>query len=693
VSRPIVKSTGSGESNGALIFGIFLGQKELEHLISLANVQFELIPVISSRLPDDMKMAMYEISDDVPVALKIINKDQIAGYTVINDIANLPQLVLKISMERVIAKKANNTILFLHLILLIVGIIYCVFFSVIMEKTVTARIASLNTDVNKISHGEDPALRVSCKGNDELTLLSKSINSMLDKLEDQKKELSRYNDEMSLIMNTLQIGLFSINESFIINPVHSRSSEVILGQSTLAGKDIFTVLQIHPQTKLYNDFMDFLSLLKIGALPDSEMQGLNPCDELQLKIMDKIKWVRLEFFQMHRVKLDQDHILVELKDITNEKLLTEKIKQSEQENIQLKAIAEDPELFNEYLYESIQILEQAEITIRKLEEDSNVFLIHEVFRNIHLLKGSSDSFEMAEIAQTAGILEDELDKIRNANACSSENIASIKSQLLKLSQIIYHTITHVKSILGEEHLLEHPQIILKLSLDKLQSEYGYIITLLSENIEPQSIPKVINIVRDQFRRLRLEPARKGFSKTFKAVPSLIKRLNKNCNFIVKGENCLIDCILARKLNEPLLHTIRNAFDHGVEPPWERLEKGKKENATIICSFRREVGLLIIEISDDGRGIDPDIVFRKAKSLELVPDALPDNPTRDQILDLIFLPGFSTTDTVSMVSGRGVGLYSVHQVIKVELGGSIKISTCKNSGTSFTFIVPETAEIT
>jgi signal transduction histidine kinase/HAMP domain-containing protein len=639
-----------------------------------------------------MKMAMYEISDKMPVALKIINKDQIAGYSVINDVVNLPQLILKICMERVIAKRANITILFLHLILLIVGIIYCVFFSLLMEKTVTARIASLNNDVKKISQGGDPALRVSCKGKDELTLLSKSMNSMLDTLENQKKELSRYNDEMSLIMNTLQIGLFSINENFIINPVHSRSSEVILGQSHLAGKDIFTVLQIQPQTKLYNDFMDFLSLLKIGALPESEMKGLNPCDELQLKIIDKIKWVRFEFFQMHQIKLDQDHILVEMKDITNEKVLTEKIKQSEQENIQLKAIAEDPELFREYLYESIQILEQAETNIKKLEEESNVFLIHEVFRNIHLLKGSSDSFEMAEIAHTAGILEDELDKIRSAHKYSSENIESIKSLLLKLSQIIYHTITNVKSILGEEHILEQPQITLRLSFDKLQSEYRYIVKLLSENIELQKNSKVINIVRDHYRRLRLEPARKGFSKTFKAVPSLIKRLNKNCNFIVKGEDCLIDCILARKLNEPLLHTIRNAFDHGVEPPLERLEKGKNENATITCSFRREIESLIIEISDDGRGIDPDMIFQRAKKSGLVSEELFNNPTREQILDLIFLPGFSTVDTVSMVSGRGVGLYSVHQVIKIELGGSIKISTCKNSGTTFTFIVPEVAEI-
>jgi two-component system chemotaxis sensor kinase CheA len=176
------------------------------------------------------------------------------------------------------------------------------------------------------------------------------------------------------------------------------------------------------------------------------------------------------------------------------------------------------------------------------------------------------------------------------------------------------------------------------------------------------------------------------------VPSLIKRLNKNCNFIVKGEDCLIDCILARKLNEPLLHTIRNAFDHGVEPPLERLEKGKNENATITCSFRREIESLIIEISDDGRGIDPDMIFQRAKKSGLVSEELFNNPTREQILDLIFLPGFSTVDTVSMVSGRGVGLYSVHQVIKIELGGSIKISTCKNSGTTFTFIVPEVAEI-
>jgi sensor domain CHASE-containing protein/signal transduction histidine kinase len=688
VSRPILKSDGSGSSHGTLIFGIFLDQSEINRLIQIANVQFEIRPATSDSLPDDMRDAQLEISNLLPMPLKVLNRDFLAGYATINDIQNQPKLVLKITMERAISKQANATITFLHAMFLIIGIIYCIFFTIIIEKTVTSKITILNNEVDKITSSGDQNLRVTCTGNDELTLFSHSINTMLETLAINKREIDRHNYEMRLIMDTLQVGLFSINEDFIINPVHSKSSEVILGVSPLAGRDIFSILQIPPQSKQYSDFNDFLALLKIGALPDSEMQGLNPCDEIRFSAGDTLKWLRLEFFQMHRSDQGCNHILVEVKDITHEKNLTEKIKKSEQENIQLKAIAEDPDLFKEYLFESVQILEQTDNIIQQIEKQPSMELVHEAFRYIHLLKGSSDSFGMVEFAEAAGILEDQLDKLRNSVQFSQEDLCDVTSALLTLSQILYHTINEVKAILGDVLLLEQPQIILRLPFEKLQSEYEYSIRLLSEKMEPQCQTEVLSLISEQYRHLRLEPARKGFSKAFKAVPSLIKRLNKNCVFIVKGEDCLVDCLLSRKLNEPIIHIIRNAFDHGIEEKWERLEIGKEETAKVICSIRRDAGSLVIEISDDGRGINLDKVKETALKKGLLTEEALKNLNRESIINLIFIPGFSTCDAVSMTSGRGVGLNSVYQVIKTELSGSIKIYTNKNNGTTFTLTIPE-----
>lgn len=687
VARPIIHSDCTGPSNGTLIFGIFIDRNEIDNLTRISNVQFDIRPATSDNLPEDMRDALFQISTAEPILLKALNKNNLAGYAIINDVLNLPSLMLKMNMERVISKQANATIAFLHAMFLIIGIIYCVFFTFIMEKTVTSKITTLNNEIDKITSSGDQNLRVTSTGNDELTRFSRSINSMLETLAINKRELDRYNYEMRLIMDTLQVGLFSINEDFIINPVYSRSSEMILGVSPLAGRDIFSVLHITPKSKLFSDFYDFLSLLKIGALPDSEMQGLNPCDEIQVSTDNKNKWLRLEFFQMHRPELAGNHILVEVKDVTNEKILTEKIKLSEQENIQLKAIAEDPDLFKEYLFESVQILEQTDNIIRQIEEKPALELVHEAFRYIHLLKGSSDSFGMVEFAEAAGILEDELDIVRTSARFEEQDIYNVRNSLLILSQILYRTINDVKTILGDE-LLEQPQIILKLSLERLHSEYEYFVRLLSEKTAPQCQPEVLSLISEQYRHLRLEPARKGFSKAFKAVPPLIKRLDKNCVFIVKGEDCLVDCLLARKLNEPILHMIRNAFDHGIEATWERLETGKDETAKVICAFRREAGSLVIEISDDGRGINIDKIKETALKKGLITEDSLKNLTRESILNHIFIPGFSTSDEVSMISGRGVGLDSVYQVIKTELSGSIKICTNKNNGTTFTLTIPE-----
>jgi sensor domain CHASE-containing protein len=168
VARPVLRSDGSGEPNGALIFGIFFRKKEKEHLSELAYITFDILPVTSPRLPEDMRNALLKISDASPVHLNVINKDKIAGYRVINDIVNHPGLVMKITMERVIAKRAQTTLHFLHYLFLIIGIIYCVVFTIIMEKVVTSRITKVNNDVNKISSSGNHTLRVSCDGNDEL---------------------------------------------------------------------------------------------------------------------------------------------------------------------------------------------------------------------------------------------------------------------------------------------------------------------------------------------------------------------------------------------------------------------------------------------------------------------------------------------------------------------------------------------
>jgi two-component system chemotaxis sensor kinase CheA len=156
-----------------------------------------------------------------------------------------------------------------------------------------------------------------------------------------------------------------------------------------------------------------------------------------------------------------------------------------------------------------------------------------------------------------------------------------------------------------------------------------------------------------------------------------------------GEDTEIDRSIVEALSDPLTHIIRNSLDHGIEFPEERVRRGKNEKGTVSVSARRQGGNIVIELEDDGRGIDTDSIRRKA--LELGMSGV-ESFTETQLLELIFLPGFSTKEVVTDVSGRGVGMDVVATRIRGDLKGDVMLRTEKNRGTRVTLFLPLTLTI-
>jgi len=156
-----------------------------------------------------------------------------------------------------------------------------------------------------------------------------------------------------------------------------------------------------------------------------------------------------------------------------------------------------------------------------------------------------------------------------------------------------------------------------------------------------------------------------------------------------GEDTELDKYLAEEIVDPLMHLMRNSIDHGIESPIERKKKGKKETGTISLKAYQKGNHVLIAIRDDGAGIDIERVREKAieKGLITADSGLDEK----EIIDLIFTPGFSTMDTVSEVSGRGVGMDVVKEKLSA-LGGFAEIESIKDAGTSFTLTLPITLAI-
>jgi two-component system chemotaxis sensor kinase CheA len=171
--------------------------------------------------------------------------------------------------------------------------------------------------------------------------------------------------------------------------------------------------------------------------------------------------------------------------------------------------------------------------------------------------------------------------------------------------------------------------------------------------------KQIDLMTNELQLLVMKTRMVKIGKVFTRFPRLIRDLSKEAGkkikLILKGEETELDKTLIEEINDPLVHLVRNSIDHGIEPPDERKSKGKNPTGTIILSAEQEGNNIIINVTDDGGGINPELIREKAVSKGLISEEKAKELSKQDILNLIFLPGFSTAKVVTNISGRGVGM--------------------------------------
>jgi two-component system, chemotaxis family, sensor histidine kinase and response regulator PixL len=198
-------------------------------------------------------------------------------------------------------------------------------------------------------------------------------------------------------------------------------------------------------------------------------------------------------------------------------------------------------------------------------------------------------------------------------------------------------------------------------------------------------------VRNDLLWVRMFPLLDTLQRFPRMVRDLATEYHKQVAVILSGTNTLVDKAILDKLNDPLLHLVRNAFDHGVELPDDRLAQGKPAEATIEIRAYYRGNQTYIEVRDDGRGIDLEKVKSKAISKKLISEEEAKTLSTEQIQEFLFAPGFSTAAQVSELSGRGVGLDTVRSQIRLLKGG-ITIQSELGKGTTFTMRLPLTLTV-
>ncbi len=224
---------------------------------------------------------------------------------------------------------------------------------------------------------------------------------------------------------------------------------------------------------------------------------------------------------------------------------------------------------------------------------------------------------------------------------------------------------------------------------ELRDRFGHSTLVLDVYKISQSLEQRLLELQGQVLEIRMVPIGQIFGRLSQVIKRYSREAGKQIELVMYGEDTELDKYLAEEVIDPLVHIVRNAIDHGLELPEERMKKGKPPHGTISLKASQRGNHVVIEASDDGRGIDFDAVARKAAEKGIIEKGAV--LQRRELLELIFAPGFSTKDSVSEVSGRGVGLDIVRDKLS-SMGGFSDVDTVFDKGTKFVLTLPITLAI-
>jgi len=377
-------------------------------------------------------------------------------------------------------------------------------------------------------------------------------------------------------------------------------------------------------------------------------------------------------------------------------------------NIKIENRIEEKQIDEEDKKWIVTIL-NAQLDVLKFAKDKNLFdRTKNVVQNIADSLGENVSFNN---------LEELKDSIRYLLDSLGESIKHLDVELENTKEIkkVEQPTQKVHQTNKEEHKKTATPKVVKIDqiqIDELMDIVGELLVVknalpyIAENLVPENIDeskrelstkyeeisRIIEQLRDRVMQMRLLPLEYIFGRYPKLVRDISKKLNKKIKYIEEGGETKLDKMVIEKLADPLVHIIRNSLDHGIESPSEREAKNKPPQGILKISAISQGDKVFITIKDDGRGIDIDKVVSKALEKRLISPDLLDSMGEEEKLKLIFLPGLSTNEEITELSGRGVGTDAFKKTIE-ELGGKIYIKSLKDSGTEIKMELPLSVALT
>jgi two-component system chemotaxis sensor kinase CheA len=260
------------------------------------------------------------------------------------------------------------------------------------------------------------------------------------------------------------------------------------------------------------------------------------------------------------------------------------------------------------------------------------------------------------------------------------------ARTLKVDQV---KVDRLMNLIGE-------MVVAKNAIPYLASraENAFGVRELSREIKAQYavINRISDEMQDAIMQVRMMPVSFVFQRFPRLVRDTSRRLGKEVNLVLEGQETAADKNIIESLGDPLIHIVRNSLDHGLEMPEVRVAEGKSAAGTLKIVARQESNRVVIEISDDGKGIDPAVIKQKAYQKGLIDEATLEHISDQEAINLVFAAGFSTAEVVSDLSGRGVGMDVVRAAVE-RVNGSMALDSVKGQGTTLRLSLPLSMAVT
>ncbi len=335
---------------------------------------------------------------------------------------------------------------------------------------------------------------------------------------------------------------------------------------------------------------------------------------------------------------------------------------------------EDPGLASHGIYDEPEEKEPEQKEGEKTKSESESKEVEEPEKEITTEPDSSDAEQQSLSVQQSQELTPVKDtKKKTTESKTTQSIRVTVERLDKLQNLVGETVINQSRL----HLLSE-QIM------KVDDKLGEMLLQFVEDNE-----KSVQELQDQILQVRMIPVGSILNNMKRTVRDYATRSKKKIKLEIEGGDTELDKTVTEQLQGPLVHLVRNSMDHGIEDSETRIKNGKDPTGIISLKASQQEGYVIVEIEDDGKGIDPKVIFDSAVRKGFIDET--DELTEDEIYKMLFLPGFTTTTEVTDVSGRGVGMDTVRRDIEALLG-TIEISSKLNKGTSTKLKLPLTLAI-